>query len=209
MNYSPDLAVIISMNKGKSTDMITRRSVLKSGAIAFGSMVLSSPNFGLAAASNYGIMGQIAPELQIDYWIDENGDPSKFTLADHEDKWVFLKCFQSWCPGCHSHGFPALKQISEALAGNPKIAFAGIQTVFEGHYTNTIDKVREIQLQYDLRMAMGHDPGQESGNPKTMVSYRTGGTPWMILINPDREVIFNDFGINAEKAIAFLVSQTS
>ena len=31
----------------------------------------------------------------------------------------------------------------------------------------------------------------------------------MILINPDREVIFNDFGINVEKAIAFLVSQTS
>jgi hypothetical protein len=31
----------------------------------------------------------------------------------------------------------------------------------------------------------------------------------MILISPDREVIFNDFGINAEKAIAFLVSQAS
>lgn len=197
------------MNNRKFTDKITRRSVLKSGAVAFASMVLSRSNYVMAAASNYGITGQIAPELLVDYWIDENGDPSKFTLAGHEGKWVFLKCFQSWCPGCHSHGFPALKQISDALAGNPKIAFAGIQTVFEGHYTNTIDKVREIQLQYDLRMPMGHDPGPESGNPKTMVNYRTGGTPWMILINPDREVIFNDFGINAEKAIAFLVSQTS
>ena len=189
--------------------MITRRSVLKSAAIGFGSMVLSRSNSVMAAASNYGIKGQIAPELQVDYWIDENGDPATFKLADHEGKWVFLKCFQSWCPGCHSHGFPALKQISDALAGNPEIAFAGIQTVFEGHYTNTVDKVREIQLQYDLRMPMGHDPGPESGSPKTMVDYRTGGTPWMILINPDRNVIFNDFGIDAEKAIAFLASQTS
>jgi thiol-disulfide isomerase/thioredoxin len=197
------------MTNSELTDMITRRSVLKSGAIAFGSMVLPRSNFVMAAALNYGIKGQIAPELQVDYWIDENGDPANFKLSDHEGKWVFLKCFQSWCPGCHSHGFPALKQISDALAGNPKIAFAGIQTVFEGHYTNTIDKVREIQLQYDLRMPMGHDPGPESGSPKTMVNYRTGGTPWMILINPDREVIFNGFGINAEKAIAFLVSQTS
>ena len=197
------------MNKGELKDMITRRSVLKSGAIAFGSMVLSRSNFVMAAASNYGIKGQIAPELHVDYWIDENGDPATFKLADHEGKWVFLKCFQSWCPGCHSHGFPALKQISDALADNPKIVFAGIQTVFEGHYTNTVDKVREIQLQYDLRMPMGHDPGPENGSPKTMVNYRTGGTPWMILINPDREVIFNDFGINAEKAIDFLVSQTS
>ena len=189
--------------------MVTRRNVIKSGLLAIGTAVLSKPNFVMAAASNYGIKGQIAPELQIDYWIDENGDSTTFTLADHEGKWVFLKCFQSWCPGCHSHGFPALKEISEALKDNPKIAFAGIQTVFEGHSTNTIDKVRKIQLQYDLQIPMGHDPALESGYPKTMADYRTGGTPWMILINPDREVIFNDFGISVEKAIDFLVSQTT
>lgn len=189
--------------------MIARRSVLKSGAIAFASMMLPRSNFAMAADSNYGIEGRIAPELQVDYWIDENGDPANFSLADHEGKWVFLKCFQSWCRGCHSHGFPALKQISDALADNPNIAFAGIQTVFEGHSTNTVDKVREIQLQYDLRIPMGHDPGPQSGSPDTMVNYRTGGTPWMILINPDREVIYNDYGIDAGKAIAFLDSQTA
>jgi thiol-disulfide isomerase/thioredoxin len=189
--------------------MITRRDVLKSGVVALSTAALSKPQLLLAAASNYGIKGQIAPELQIDYWIDENGSPTTFQLADHKGKWVFLKCFQSWCPGCHSHGFPALKEISEALADNPKIAFAGIQTVFEGHYTNTIDKVRKIQLQYNLRIPMGHDPGLNSGRPRTMMDYRTGGTPWMILINPDREVIFNDYGINVEKAIDFLATQTS
>lgn len=189
--------------------MITRRSVLKSSAFAFASAMLSKPNLSLAAASNYGIRGRVAPELQVDYWIDENGDPSAFNLADHEGRWVFLKCFQSWCPGCHSHGFPSLKKISDALAGNPSIVFAGIQTVFEGHYTNTIDKVRKIQLQYDLRMPMGHDPGPDGGSPKTMLSYRTGGTPWMVLIGPDRRVIFNDFGIDADKAIDFLAEQTA
>lgn len=163
----------------------------------------------MASASDYGIKGRIAPELEIDYWIDENGESTSFKLAEHADKWIFLKCFQSWCPGCHSHGFPALKQISDALADNPAIAFAGIQTVFEGHYTNTVDKVRQIQLQYDLQIPMGHDPGLEHGHPKTMVDYRTGGTPWMILIDPQRNVIFNDYGIDVDKAIAFLVSQTT
>ncbi len=89
------LSTYLRMNKGEITDMITRRSVLKSGAIAFGSMVLSRSNFVMAAASNYGIKGQIAPELHVDYWIDENGDPATFKLAAHEGKWVFLKCFQS------------------------------------------------------------------------------------------------------------------
>lgn len=163
----------------------------------------------MAASSDYGITGQVAPELRVDYWIDGNGDTTTFSLAGHEGKWIFLKCFQSWCPGCHSHGFPALKQMSAALADNPAVAFAGIQTVFEGYSTNTVDKVREIQLQYDLRLPMGHDPGAPGGRPGTMTDYRTGGAPWMVLIDPERRVIFNDYGINADQAIAFLLERTS
>ncbi len=190
-------------------DMISRRGLVKYGFLAGAAAMIQKPTLGLAAAPGYGISGQSAPELNIDYWIDRNGRESSFELAAQEDKWVFLKCFQSWCPGCHSHGFPALKQISDALADNPKVAFAGIQTVFEGHFTNTVDKVREIQLRYDLEMPMGHDPGLEGRQPQTMVNYRTGGTPWMILISPDRQVVYNDFGIDVDKAIAFLVSQTA
>ena len=106
-------------------------------------------------------------------------------------------------------GFPSLKKISDALAGNPSIAFAAVQTVFEGHFTNTVDKVRDIQLQYDLQMPMGHDAGPEQGHPQTMIDYRTGGTPWMILISPERQVVFNGYGIDTDKAIDFLVTQTS
>jgi thiol-disulfide isomerase/thioredoxin len=189
--------------------MTTRRNFIKSGLVTIGTTMLPNPKLIMAAPSEYGIRGQFAPELQIDQWIDESGETTSFKLADHSGKWIFLKCFQSWCPGCHSHGFPALKEISDALADNPGIAFAGIQTVFEGHHTNTVDKVRKIQLQYDLRIPMGHDPGLNNRQPRTMVDYRTGGTPWMILINPERKVVYNDFGINVAKAIDFLVSQTS
>ena len=189
--------------------MITRRGIVKSGLAALGTTLLSRHRLGMAASSDYGIRGRWAPELQVDYWIDSNGDPTTFSLAEHSGQWIFLKCFQSRCPGCHSHGFPALKKISDALAGNPAVTFAAIQTVFEGHFTNTVEKVREIQLQYDLRMPMGHDPSSPGGRPVTMVDYRTGGTPWMILIDPEQRVIFNDYGINVEPAIAFLREQTS
>ncbi|MEM7563969.1 MAG: TlpA disulfide reductase family protein [Pseudomonadota bacterium] len=167
-------------------------------------------NQAAAAPAGYGIVGHSAPELEVDYWIDAEGKEAEaFTLASQEGKWVVLKCFQSWCPGCHSHGFPALQAMSEALADNPKVAFAGIQTVFEGHYTNTRDKVLKTQTQYDLKIPMGHDPGLEHGQPKTMSDYRTGGTPWMILIDPERRVIYNDFGIDPKKAIEFLKVQTA
>ena len=189
--------------------MISRRTLLRAGAALAGTSLLSNTLRLGAAPDDYGIQGRTAPELEIDYWIDATGQPTHFKLAEHDNKWIFLKCFQSWCPGCHSHGFPALKEISDAFEGNPNIVFAGIQTVFEGHFTNTVDKVRDIQLQYDLQMPMGHDPGPSHGHPQTMIDYRTGGTPWMVLINPDRQVIFNDYGINVEKAIEFLTIQTT
>ena len=188
--------------------MLSRRELLKYGCWTAAGAALA-PAIVNAAPAGYGIQGRQAPELGIDYWIDASGESSRFQLSDHEGKWVFLKCFQSWCPGCHSHGFPALKQISDALENNPRVVFAGIQTVFEGHFTNTVDKVRDIQLRYDLRMPMGHDPGGEGSHPKTMRDYRTGGTPWMILITPDRQVVYNDYGIDADKAIAFLQQQTA
>jgi len=86
--------------------------------------------------SNYGIEGAAAPELKIDYWIDANGDPADFSITASRGKWIFLKCFQNWCPGCHSSGFPTLQKFSTEFASHPKVAIAGIQTVFEGFTSN-------------------------------------------------------------------------
>ncbi|MDJ0831925.1 MAG: redoxin domain-containing protein [Gammaproteobacteria bacterium] len=186
--------------------MFSRRTLLKSGLAAFSSLSLPS---ALASAQGYGIAGKQAPELKVNYWIDTQGNETEdtFRLSDHQGKWVFLKCFQSWCPGCHSHGLPAVKKISDALADNPEVVFAGIQTVFEGRSVNTIDKVIKTQKQYGLNFPMGHDPGVERS--LTMIDYRTGGTPWMILISPSRQVVYNDFSINADKAIEFLQQATA
>ncbi len=189
--------------------MKSRRQLLKLSLGALAGSVLHYPTTANAAPNGYGIKGLQAPELEVDYWIDAQGEVSQFKLADHAGQWVFLKCFQSWCPGCHSHGFPALKKISDAFSNNPKVVFAGVQTVFEGRFINTVDKVREIQLQYDLQMPMGHDSGVGDNQPSTMRDYRTGGTPWMILINPDQAVIYNDFGINVDEVIRFLTVVTA
>jgi thiol-disulfide isomerase/thioredoxin len=186
--------------------VLNRRQLIKTSAACL-SLPLLSGVANAQSASDCGIRGRGAPELEVPYWIDPNGESTSFKLADHPGKWVFLKCFQSWCPGCHSHGLPALKQMAEALADTEAVVFAGIQTVFEGHSVNTVEKVRETQLRYDLKMPMGHEAGGNSYRPTTMANYRTGGTPWMILISPDREMVFNAYGINADKAIAFLKEQ--
>lgn len=162
-----------------------------------------------ATSNSYGIVGDFAPELEISNWIDAKGKPTSFKLADNKGKFVFMEFWQAWCPGCHSHGLPGLKKISDEFKDNKHFSAIAIQTVFEGHSSNTADKVREIQKRYDLDIVMGHDAGDEAKhtNPKTMVDYRSGGTPWAVLISPDGKVIFNDFNINVDSAISFLTAE--
>lgn len=157
----------------------------------------------------YGIKSQIAPELNVAKWVDGTGKESKeLKLADLKDKFKVIYCFQSWCPGCHSIGLPALQKMTRALEERKDIQFLAIQTVFEGKHANTYERMLEIQKEYELEIPFGHDTGnEESGNiSTTMGNYRTGGTPWFIFINKKGEVIFNDFHLNTEKAIEYLKS---
>ena len=190
----------------------SRRNILTKSAGLAGLAALSGTGMsGVASAQEekYGIRGYEAPELDIDYWIDGDGKPASFSIEESKGKWVFLKCFQNWCPGCHSSGFPTLKAFSDEFHGNPQVAIAGIQTVFEGFSSNTQDAVRELQQRYDLPVVMGHDPGDPDGihSSDTMIKYRNGGTPWLILIDPDGVVAFNDFRVDTTKLIEFMHEQ--
>ncbi len=185
---------------------ISKRDFVKGialGGLAIGSGILPAR---VLAAPEAGITGQRMPPLQAEFWIDGEGNKTGFSMAELENKWVFLKCFQNWCPGCHKHGFPTLKKVYDNFGNDDRVAIIGIQTVFEGHFINTGSALRELQLRYDVPIKMGHDPGDEtSGNrSKNMAAYRTGGTPWLIVANPQGIVVFNNFHMNADKFVAIM-----
>lgn len=159
------------------------------------------------APHTYGIEGQKAPELQVPIWLDGEGNKtSPITLREQEGKFKVIYCFQAWCPGCHSRGLPALQKMTEALKDSDKVTFMAIQTVFEGSSSNTFERMKEVQKQYDLKIPFGHDTGNESTRniSSTMMNYKTGGTPWFIFIDQEGTVIFNDYHLNTEKAIEYL-----
>ncbi len=117
-------------------------------------------------------------------------------LADLGAGFKIIYCFQHWCAGCHSGGFPALKQLYSAL-NDKDFGFAVIQTVFEGFEENTFDKLRMTQKKYDLNLPFGHDiPDEEAPVSTFMMDYRTGGTPWFTVIAPDGQIIYANFHIN-------------
>ncbi len=86
----------------------------------------------------------------------------------------------------------------ELFADEPKLSFLTVQTVFEGFETNTLDAAREVARKYQLEIPVGHDPGPQSSGSVLMPRYRTGGTPWTIVIDRGRRVRFNGFQADVE-----------
>ena len=156
----------------------------------------------------YGILGQKGMELDVPLWIDGSGEKTSVKkLEDFTGKFKVIYCFQAWCPGCHSRGLPDLKKMVEALQSDDHVAFLAMQTVFEGKDANTYERMIEIQKEYDLQIPFGHDEGNATTNniSSTMINYRTGGTPWFIFMDPTDTVVFNDFHLDADKAIDYLL----
>ncbi len=105
-------------------------------------------------------------------------------------------------------GFPTLKRLIDAFESNNAVTFLAVQTVFEGHRFNTPDKLRRNQLKYDVNIPMAHAPG-DKGTPEIppiMRNYRSGGTPWTVIINQEGIVVYNHFHIKANQA-ATLIKQ--
>ena len=165
---------------------------------------LAAPLGAFPAAPSRGIVGQPAPEPAADFWIDAHGRPTAFSLAAQRGKWVHLKFWQSWCPGCHTQGFPTLKKFIDAFANEPRVVNVAVQTVFEGYGANSADKVRATQQRYRLPIVMGHASGEgrPGGLPEIMRRYRSGGTPWHVLVSPAGSVELDGFFIDAATAIA-------
>ena len=164
---------------------------------------------GAAGNQRHGILGRSAPELNLSTWIDGRGKPTEgIELSALRGKVIYLYFFQDWCPGCHSHGFPTLQTLSETFGNDDHVALLAVQTVFEGKHTNTQDKLRKNQIDYRLAIPMAHDGGEGNprGMPQTMIDYRSGGTPWTVIIDPAGKVVYNQFHIDVHQAIDLIRS---
>ena len=142
-----------------------------------------------------------APPLRVPYWLDASGEElDNLSLEDLGSGYKVIFCFKASCPGCHARGFPAMQEIVSGLTDS-NVGFAVIHTAFDDDPSNSQERVREMQLKYDLKIPFGHDPKVGAQYPTFMQDYRTRGTPFFVVLNPENEIIFGDFNINADKVI--------
>ncbi len=100
-----------------------------------------------------------------------------------------------------------MKKVYKKYKNHEQVVFAAIQTVFEGHSINSQSKLRSTQKKFNLPVPMGHD-GKPLSNklpiPRTMAEYRSGGTPWVVILDKKGTVIFNDFHIPFKDAVKLI-----
>ncbi len=82
--------------------------------------------------------------------------------------------------------------------------FVTLQTVFEGFETNNADAAKAVADKFELKIPVGHDPGTSGKRSNVLERYKTQGTPWMIIIDPQGVVRANDFLIPHEKVVELI-----
>jgi thiol-disulfide isomerase/thioredoxin len=158
-----------------------------------------------AAESGYGILGQPAPPWKVTQWHQLPFSKKNIDISSYRGKVVYLYCFQSWCPGCHSHGFPTIQRLIKHYKKDKNVEFIAIQTTFEGFFINQFEKAKEVAKDYDLKIPFGQS-GSRTKKSNIMSVYRTGGTPWTIIIDREGIVRYNDFHITPEEATKLIDS---
>ncbi len=146
-----------------------------------------------------GILDEPAPTWRVDQWFNLPQGAEAIDLADYRGKIVYLYGFQSWCPGCHAHGFPTLQELIKRFDGDDDVAFVAVQTTFEGFGTNTPEKAGQTAERYGPVIPVGHSGSVNTPAP-LMRDYRGGGTPWTVIIDRDGVVRFNDFHMTPDEA---------
>jgi thiol-disulfide isomerase/thioredoxin len=152
-----------------------------------------------AHARKRGIVGQPAPDLDVTEWVNTK---APLDLAELRGKVVYLSFFQSWCPGCHKHGLPTLKAVAAHYEDDEGVVFLAVQTVFEGFETNTAAAALETAVEHGLDVPVGHDARPRGKN--VMSRYRSGGTPWTVIVDRKGVVRFNGFRIAAARAVRII-----
>jgi thiol-disulfide isomerase/thioredoxin len=162
-------------------------------------IVLAAALTTTAMAQSRGIDGRPAKAWNVEHWINLPEGAVTLEPEAFAGKVIYLYCFQSWCPGCHSRGFPTLVELKRRFKGDDGVVFVAVQTAFEGHQTNTPESAKATAQRYGLSIPVGHT-GSRDERPKLMATYRTGGTPWTIIIDRNGVVRFDDFHISPDRA---------
>lgn len=146
-----------------------------------------------------GIQGEKAPRLGVRRWIQLPEGKESVDVSDYRGKIIVMLLFQHTCEACQKRAFPTFQDLIEDFGDEEDVVFLAIQTPFEDFSDNTMKKLEPTAEKFDLDIPIGHlakTPGFYSVN----AAYKTGGTPWWVIVDREGVVEYDGFYLNPEVA---------
>ena len=133
-----------------------------------------------------------APEWEISEWL--NGDPG--SLEQNRGRVILIDFFQLWCPGCNRFSIPLFEKWQEKYAGRDDLLMVSIHTVFEGHASQSPERLKGFVRENGMNHPVGIDAYARKSDdvPITMRRYRTGGTPNVVIVDKQGRIRFRHLG---------------
>ncbi|MCZ6691519.1 MAG: hypothetical protein O7H41_18165 [Planctomycetota bacterium] len=99
------------------------------------------------------------------------------------------------------------KKLEDRFAKAKDVVVFHLQTVFEGHGTNTPERGPREVKKYDIKVPVGYD-GHIDGDETSvfMRQFGTGGTPWTIIIDKKGIVRVNEVTPNDVDRLAKVIN---
>ena len=153
------------------------------------------PSSSARRRGSYDVVGQAASNIRVSQWTE--GSSPKLNVLDAKGSVLVMFAFQSWCPSCETRGFPISRKLEKSFTGHP-VVLLYVQTPFEGHAVNDFSALLALRKKWSITRPMAQDSVGQGDRPSTMRLFRTGGTPWHIIVDRSGIVRFNDFSRNFE-----------
>jgi len=152
------------------------------------------------------MLGKEAPKWDVGPWHQLPSGKDSLDISDFRGKVLYLYCFQSWCPGCHKQGFPTLQRVSKKYEDDDGVRFVVFQTVFEDRAdkpVNTFENLKKLAKKFELTMPFAQS-GSLEDKSKVMRAYKTGGTPWTMIIDKEGIIRHSSFVISPANAVKLI-----
>ena len=101
-----------------------------------------------------------------------------------------------------------MKKLEDRYEKAKDVVLFHVQTVFEGHETNTPERGPRETKKYFIDVPVGYDAHVDGDKTSVfMRQFGTGGTPWSIIIDKKGIVRFNEVTPKTEDKLVPLIEQ--
>ena len=100
------------------------------------------------------------------------------------------------------------KQLEDRFKAADDVVLFHLQTVFEGHQTNTPERGPREAKKFAVQVPVGYDARLDGSRvSRFMQTFGTGGTPWTVVIDKKGIVRFSDFTPREPRSLVRLIDR--